>query len=367
MKTVSKMQPHIRKGQVKEGLEFVLAHFQEPLFPRKIMTKTLGYTVDVYNRQQAITIFEQSNFVDCRINAYRSYTDYHGVNRTAASFVMVDLDLKNFGYDQEKLDKTLNKTLKKIKEAIGGTPTVLWTGNGYHIYQPMDGFILDEIDVFAELVDINNMNHKDLTSKFMQFAEKFFTNRKNDPQHTATVKSCLVRIPHTFNSKCIENRSISSQPSEVTVRQTWDGYRAPINYLLRDFRRYLINDKLKELRRRRTRKGNHRWYQKNDKSTIPWIESLLQMPIEDGRKYAIWRIIAPYLLNKKGLTHEEAVCSIRGWLESCSALRKLDFDANEKIKESLRSAAKGYYPISLSKLKEDLPALYNHTQSLAIA
>jgi hypothetical protein len=32
--------------------------------------------------------------------------------------------------------RALNKVLKRIKDILGGYPTVLWTGNGCHIYQP---------------------------------------------------------------------------------------------------------------------------------------------------------------------------------------------------------------------------------------
>ena len=61
---------------------------------------------------------------------------------------MIDLDLKDFGRGDSKkeklLQKTLNKALAKNKESIDGNPTVLWTGNGYHTYLPVNGFILEE-------------------------------------------------------------------------------------------------------------------------------------------------------------------------------------------------------------------------------
>jgi hypothetical protein len=72
------------------------------------------------------------------------------INRTPISFLMVDLDLKDFGgrggvgQQEYALKKALNKALGKIKKerkegegevgSTGGNPTVLWTGNGYHIY-----------------------------------------------------------------------------------------------------------------------------------------------------------------------------------------------------------------------------------------
>jgi hypothetical protein len=72
----------------------------------------------------------------------------------------------------------------------------------------------------------------------------------------------------------------------------------------------------------------------------------------------------PYLINVRKLSYKETFDTIRQWLLKCNELRRLDFNTSQKIKEGLRGAAKGYYPISLSKLKEELPALYNHIQSL---
>jgi hypothetical protein len=37
--------------KIQHGLNFILNHFQEPLFPRKIMTKQLGYQVEVFNKE----------------------------------------------------------------------------------------------------------------------------------------------------------------------------------------------------------------------------------------------------------------------------------------------------------------------------
>ena len=198
------------------------------------MTKRLGYQKEVLDKQSVLKYFRGSNYEDCRVNAYPSFTNFHGINRTPPSFIIIDLDLKDFGYSKDKLDGALNKALKRIKDILDGYPTVLWTGNGYHIYQPLEGFVLEEIDIFAEFVAPNG---KDLTSKFIEFAEDFLTNKKGDPQHNPTVNSCLVRIPGPINSKCKE---------EVKVIQKWDGNRPPINYLLRDFRRWLINEKIEQ-------------------------------------------------------------------------------------------------------------------------
>ena len=61
----------------------------------------------------------------------------------------------------------------------------------------------------------------------MQFAEDYFTNKKSDPQHRPSVRSCLIRIPATINSK---------YEQVVPFVQKWDGLRPPIQYLLMKYR-----------------------------------------------------------------------------------------------------------------------------------
>jgi hypothetical protein len=40
---------------------------------------------------------------------------------------------------------------------------------------------------------------------------------------------------------------------------------------------------------------------------IPWIEKLLQTPIQDYRKFSGWRILSPYLMNVKRLSYDNAI------------------------------------------------------------
>jgi hypothetical protein len=107
--------------------------------------KYLGRQREVLDRRQSLAYFKASNYVGCRINAYPAYTVYQGINLTASSFIMIDLDLENSENSVKKLDKIVNKTLKKLTETFhGANPTVPRTGNGYHVYQPVQGIILEE-------------------------------------------------------------------------------------------------------------------------------------------------------------------------------------------------------------------------------
>jgi hypothetical protein len=334
---------------IEENLEFILNHLPGPLFPRTIMTRALGYQKEVFNADEVLTYFKASNYQDCRINAYPLFTNYHEINFTAPSFIMIDLDLKDF-QSQEKLDKTFYSTLGKLDKIFyGAQPTVLWTGGGYHIYQPVLGFILEEIDRFACYRDPSK---KDLTSRFMQFAEDFFTDKKSDSHHRPSVKSCLIRIPGTINSKYNQ---------EVRIVQSWDGVRPAIQYVLRDYRTWLvaekINDKLEEKRswRNKSSKRTHH----NSTNIISWIEKLLQMPIEDHRKYSLWRIVFPYLFNVRMMSDSEVIGVVRIWLDNCAEIRPLDFNPNYLIKQNIRNRNKNrYLPISFEKLKTENNELY---------
>jgi Primase X len=342
--------------KVQDGLDFILNHFQGPLFPRKIMTRKLGYQVEIFNKIEALEYFKSSNYEDCRINAYPSFTEYHGINRTSVSFLMVDLDLKDFADEkkEEPLKRASKKTLRKIKESIGGNPTVLWTGNGYHIYQPVSGFILEEYETFYKFTKYFD---KDLTSMF-QYAEEYFTDYTADRLHNPTVKSCLVRIPGSLNSKSVAK----GEDAEVKAIQKWDGIRPSIQPLLRHFRIWLAQKKIdafEELKKQE--KFQMTVSNKQERTnTIKWIErGILEHTLADHRKYIIWRILSPYLLNVRKLPKEEAYSVMKEWLDKCDNLEKLTFNPKTKIKDGLRCASKGYLPISMEKLKEENRQLYN--------
>jgi hypothetical protein len=282
---------------------------------------------------------------------------------------MVDLDLKDFRREEDSkrkgkavLERALSKTLQNIKETIVGNPTVLWTGNGYHVYQPVSGFILEEYETFYEFTEYVD---KDLTSMFIQFAEEYFTDYTADRLHNPTVKSCLVRIPGSLNSKYITKEQ---QDAEVKVIQKWDGIRPSIQPLLRPFRRWLIQKRIDDIEDVKRQEKKHAKFQMtvsksqartNTITKIKWIEKgILEHPLPDHRKYIIWRILSPYLLNVKKLPKEEAYSIMKEWLDKCDKLEKLNFNPKIKIKNGLKGASKGYFPISMEKLKEENRQLY---------
>jgi hypothetical protein len=98
---------------------------------------------------------------------------------------------------------------------------------------------------------------------------------------------------------------------------------------------------------------------------INWVERLLQTPIQDHRKYCIWRILAPYLLNVRHLSYDESFNIIRDWLDRCNQLQRIDFNVNQRINEGLRGAErKGFLQISKDKLEEENGELHYLLQNI---
>jgi non-catalytic primase subunit PriX-like protein len=139
----------------------------------------------------------------------------------------------------------------------------------------------------------------------------------------------------------------------------WNGIRPAINWVLRDFRRYLIQKKFDKAidERQRSRYSPNR---KEVSATRYWIEKLLNTPMHDYRKNALRGIVAPYLINIRKLSYEEASTLAKQWLDLCSKKRPLDFNPDIKIRDCLKAAARiGYLLIASSTLKEENSELYN--------
>jgi hypothetical protein len=59
------------------------------------------------------------------------------------------------------------------------------------------------------------------------------------------------------------------------------------------------------------------------------------------------------------LPKEEAYSVMKEWLDKCNESEKLNFNPKIKIKNGLKGASKGYFPISIDKLKEENKSLYD--------
>jgi hypothetical protein len=327
---------------VQSGLAFILRHCSEPLFPRKVSTAaTRREQKPVTDRAHAMTYFQGSLWEDCRIAAF-------GIGQKNPDLIFIELDAADF-VSMRSFKSALTKILNRIETKIGGHPTVIWSGRGYHIIQPIHCPIpLEDIKELAALEPYTS-------NKFLQFAECYLSANKQDKTHYPALKSCLLRIPGSYNSKC----KVAGVDAEVKIIQRWDGHRPDYWLLLGSFYAYLVG-------RQRERQISCKTLLPDDDSkgeVIPWIEKLLQTPIEDYRKHARDLIIIPYLVVRRGMTDETQILDIvMQWADKCGELRRLEpsrrefvVKARSRIYQVMRDRIS---QMKLATLKEKNPDLY---------
>ena len=290
---------------IEEGFEFIFSHFSQYLaFPRNIMVtelinqKKYQHFKIVLSREQALAHFKQYNYIDCRINAFPYLKK--GV-LWKPELLFIDLDLADFK-SKKSLDLALSKTLKNIKELLNGYPTVLWSGNGYHVIQPIDCPIeLEHIREFQKYKNIIPL----LSQEFLRFTKDYLSNGKADKSNYPSFNSCLLRIPGSINSKCLNDREKRlSGNIKVKTIQKWNGIRAPISReFIEDFRTFL-EQKVTDQENNNT--NLFQKYSNINSQNIEWIEKLLKKPIEDFRKNSLSLILVPYLINIKKLSFQES-------------------------------------------------------------
>jgi Primase X len=333
---------------VESGLEFILSHLSPPHFPRNIMTYRLGRQILVHSLQEAMRYYSESEFLDCRISAYPpqpSTCSYVFLgNGLAPYLIMIDIDKSRFAAERA-YKSAVSKTLKNIEAELNGKPTIIWSGNGCHLIQPIDAVILEELGLFSPAV--TGIDQPSV--KFLRWAEAYLSDDKSDPAHNKTISfgNCMLRVPGSHNSKCVKaSNGMFEMQTEVGILHEWNGHRPNMMLLIGSFHAYLVDQKIKQSQRERQQQRRQRQKYNSTTSTeitpgtIPWIENLLTMSLSDNRKYCIWRILAPYLVNVKKLTDKEASHIIREWLKKCHLVKSISFDETSRIRYDIQSVRK---------------------------
>ena len=208
---------NIINENISASLDFILSHFCPPIYPRTISTSnTSDRQRVIYEKDEIMARYRNADFKDCRINAYPHNDRVNHNNYKIPNLLFIDLDKSAFKTELG-LKRGLKITLDNIKNYLCGVPTVLSTGNGFHVYQPITAINLEDI------ADFNDLINDDPNNKFLRFAARYLSNNKSDPNNYQSVKSCMLRIPHSINSK---NNSV------VKIIQKWDGLRTDFTLLL---------------------------------------------------------------------------------------------------------------------------------------
>jgi hypothetical protein len=229
----------------------------------------------------------------------------------------------------------------------------LFTGGGYHIYQPVNcPTALENITEFQKF--------EKPSQEFLRFAKDNLSNGKADKNNNPSFKSCLLRIPGSINSK---------YDAEVKIVQKWNKVRPPIpREFIEEFRTYLIQKKIDEKEHRQKMLLKLKRQQNNYKNNTPtnnrnyyeWIHKrILSKPCPDYRKIIVNLILAPYLVVIKKLSYEESYHIINEWLQKCNLLRKLDFNVRTVVNTALTTAYKKQIPpMRMIRLKTNYKEMY---------
>lgn len=255
----------VSERTIYEGIKFILFHFekQQKLFPRTIKANKVADQVKVEDESIAqksinkiFNKFKDSNYYDCKINCmpYNTAADnqQHGTNTNSiyknkntapeSFFILLSLNLADYSQSRKKLDLMLNNTLKKLSVKFYGDayPTVLWNGNGYKIYQPLDGIVFEKHKTFHDFLQY--ADGRDLATEFLRFAQDFFTNGNVLLKYLPSISSCFIDVPGTFN---FENGE------QVKIIQKWNGKSPSIQWITNDFKNYLIQKKIDKVHKRK--------------------------------------------------------------------------------------------------------------------
>jgi hypothetical protein len=228
-----------RREKVREGIKCILSHFKEPIFPRTIRSINTTYNGTqfkvVYDEKEMFRTYEQSKFIDCRVSIYPSlyankeYSNDKDVNMQLADLITFDLHKSVFMRESAQI-KALYAILQAIKKILAARPTILCSGDDFHICQPIEPDPTERIEEFRDRI----INEYPELSLFLRLS-------KLDPCHSQQpYNPSMLLIPGTFSS----NYEGGEKHQEITIIQRWDENRPKIDSVLIDFHQYLKDQKI---------------------------------------------------------------------------------------------------------------------------
>ncbi len=270
---------------------------------------TQNKQIEVNSSKEAITYFKKSRFIDCRVSGFSRQE----IEEEKPNLIFVDLD------DMSALEEVRALFYK----TIGGIPTILQTGKGLAVIQPIQMISMKNVTYMGKAVD-------DPAKKFLHFVERYLTNHKCDSGNHPSLKSCLIRIPGSINSKNM---------STVSILQEWDGHRVDVKTI--PFKKHL--DQLE-----RTQNTMRPRYALGE---IPYIENILHSRLVEGRKRVFALILCPYLINVKKLAFAEAEDVLTKYFDGYVPTSMIRYKLREVFK-------KGILPYGLKNMQENDAELF---------
>jgi hypothetical protein len=376
--------------QAWDGLDFVMGLFDVPRFPRTVSTgATAGAQYTVNSRDEAMTYFQASLYEDCRMNAYLNYdamTKFRGMSPgfkpVVPNHILIDLDFEPF-HSAGDVKKALDDTLRNIKACFTGIasehPIIIATGNGYHIHVSLPGWKIP----LEEMPEFERFKDKELANKFLRFAERRLTNNKADHCHNPSIRSCMFRVPGTINTKAkaagrdplvrvVEGMDyvierIAEERNGMSFHSAEMSASKPTTKFFNDFYAYLVHEQINNeiansSKRLRSLISSYSPPIGEHITEIWWIDKLLSVGVEDGRKDLLYWVLTPYLITIRKMDYDKSESILEEWLEKCDNVRRLEpgrFYFRYRIRYCLQSAERNErLPIKLETFREYYPELF---------
>ncbi len=240
----------------------------------------------------------------------------------------------------------MRTVVEYLEKEYSAKPRVYFSGNrSFHVYA----------DFLTLIVDRPMERLKALTSRIATESRVRFID------YQIYTERHLIRIPYTINEK--------SQHLAIGIDPSWDmekiakySIKGPEEFPIRrieysnEIRKAVKEIKLREPETR----GSYR--ASSSGSSVEWIERLLQHPIPDGRHRILWHVIAPYLMNVKGLDLDQAFEVARDYFMKCNQLNPLSPSVSQferTVRYHLKYAqSKQSKPQKLETIRERDPQLY---------
>ena len=96
-----------------------------------------------------------------------------------------------------------------------------------------------------------------------------------------------------------------------------------------------------------------------------YIEKLFNKPLDNFRKYCIWRIFVPYFINIKKLSGLETSNKIKLWLDRCNSISRLSFNPRWKIDYAINNVGT-FHPTRQDRLEDTNKLFYERLKNEGI-
>jgi hypothetical protein len=237
----------------------------------------------------------------------------------------------------------MRKIVESVEREYSYAPRVYFSGNrSFHIY----------IDFLPAVVD-NPMERLKILAQRISNGSKIVDFNLFAERH-------LIRVPYSYNEKS-GHLAIGIDPSWDLPKISKHSIIGPDEFPIKRInfsslvRSDLLAIKIKALKAENIRNIDV-------DSRYEWIEKLLQRPINDGRHRTLWHVVAPYLINVKRLSFDQAFAVAREYYEKCNLVKPLEpsyVRFMKEVKKQLKhSQHDPYGPWRLETIKRKDPQWY---------